>query len=153
MMKAKVERKIERISKFERNWVIKTSEERFQIIPIAQLKTINIKINGKEIETSRKGKLLDLNISTHGFVTHITRNINKGKGILSQLKRFSGLTPIIKTTLVKTLLIPVITDPSIPLCMASKTHKKKMQTILNKALRFIHCNEQQQLNTTDLHVK
>ncbi len=153
MMKAKVEREIERISKFERNRKIKTSEEKFQIIPIAQLKTINIKVTGKEIETSKMGKLLGLNISTQGFVNHITRTINIGKGILSQLRRFSGLTPKIQTTLVKTLLIPVITNPSIPLCMASKTPKKKMQTIPNKAVRFIHCNEQQQLNTDDLHIK
>ena len=38
MMKAKVEREIEIISKFERKWKIKTSEEKFKIIPIAQVK-------------------------------------------------------------------------------------------------------------------
>ncbi len=32
MMKIKVEREIERISKFERKWKIKTSEEKFKII-------------------------------------------------------------------------------------------------------------------------
>ena len=37
--------------------------------------------------------------------------------------------------------------------MASKTQKKKMQVILNKALRFIHCNEEEQLNTFDVHMK
>ncbi len=26
-----------------------------------------------------------------------------------------------------------------------------MQTILNKSLRFIHCNEQEQLNTAEVH--
>ncbi len=35
----KVEPEIERIGKFERKWKIKTSEEKFKIIPIAQLKT------------------------------------------------------------------------------------------------------------------
>ena len=28
-----------------------------------------------------------------------------------------------------------------------------MQTILNKAVRFIHCNEEEQLNTKQLHIK
>ncbi len=28
-----------------------------------------------------------------------------------------------------------------------------MQTVLNKALRFIHCNEQDPLNTEELHIK
>ena len=47
MMKIEVEREIERISKFERKWKIKTSEEKFKIIPIAQLKTKKITVNGK----------------------------------------------------------------------------------------------------------
>ncbi len=28
-----------------------------------------------------------------------------------------------------------------------------MQSVLNKAVRFIHCNEQEQLNTGELHIK
>ncbi len=43
-MKIKVEREIERISKFERKWKIKTSKEKFKIIPVAQLKTKKIKV-------------------------------------------------------------------------------------------------------------
>ncbi len=37
MMKIKVEREIERINKYERKWKIQTSEDKFKIIPIAQL--------------------------------------------------------------------------------------------------------------------
>ncbi len=58
-----------------------------------------------------------------------------------------------KTTLNKTLLIPVMEYPPLPLCMASRTQKRKMQTVLNKALRFIHCNEEDQLNSEQLHIK
>lgn len=153
MMKAKVEREIERISKFERKWKIKTSEEKFKIIPIAQLKTKKIKVNGKDIETSTSGKLLGLNITSTGVVGHLRKTIIKGNGILSQLRRVSNLTPKIKTTLVKTLLIPVMTYPSIPICTASQTQKRKMQSVLNKALRFIHCNEQERLTASELHIK
>ncbi len=153
MMKAKVEREIERINKFERKWKIRTSEEKFKIIPLAQLKTNKIKVNGKDIETSKGGKLLGLNISITGYVGHITKTINKGNAILSQLRRFSNLTPQTKATLVKTLLIPVMEYPSIPICRASNTQKRKMQTVLNKALRFINCNEEDQLNSYNLHIK
>ncbi len=152
-MKVKIEREIERINKFERKWKIKTSEEKFKIIPIAQLKTRKINVNGKDIETSTAGKLLGLNISTTGFVGHITRTINKRNAILAQLRRFNKLTPKIKTILAKTLLIPVMEYPSIPICMASIPQKRKMQSILNKALRFIHCNEQDQSNSEELHIK
>lgn len=37
--------------------------------------------------------------------------------------------------------------------MASRTQNRKMQTVLNKAVRFIHCNEQDQLYTEELHMK
>lgn len=99
MMQVKVEREIERISKFERKWKIKTSEEKFKIIPIAQVKIKKIKVNDKEIDTCKSGKLLGLNLTSNGFVTHIRKNTNKGKGILSNLRRFSNLTPKIKATL------------------------------------------------------
>ncbi len=124
-MKIKVEREIERMSKFERKWKIKTSGEKFKIIPVAQLKAKKTKVNGKEIETSTPEKLLGLNITSTGFVGHLRRTINKGNGTLSQLRRFSNLSPKIKTILVKTLLIPVMTCPSIPICTASQTQKRK----------------------------
>ncbi len=153
MMKIKVEREIERINKFEWKWKIQTSEEKFKIIPIAQRKCKIIIVNGKEIETSTSGKLLGLSISYTGFVSHICKTITKGNGILSQIRRFSKLTPKMKTMLVKTLLILVMEYPPVPICMASKTQKSKMQTILNKALRFIHCNEEHQLNSEEIHMK
>ncbi len=106
-MKIKAEKEIERICKFERKWKIKTSEEKFKIIPIAQLKTKKIVVNGKKIETCTTG-LLGLTLSLRGFVSHIKKTINKGNGILLQLKRFSNLTPKMKTPLVKILLIPVM---------------------------------------------
>ncbi len=108
MIKLKVERKIQRINKFERKWKIKSSEEKFKIIPTAQYKTKKIIVSGKEIETIMSGKLLGLNISTTEFVGHISRTIKKGNGILTQLTRFTNLTPKMKTILVKKLLIPVM---------------------------------------------
>ncbi len=128
-------------------------EEKFKIIPAAKLKTKKIKVNDKETETSTSGKLLGLNMTSTGFVGHIRKIINKGNGILSQLKRFSNLSPKIKTILVKTLLIPVMTCPSIPICTASQTQKREMQTILNKTLRFIHCYKQEPLTVFKLYIK
>ncbi len=37
--------------------------------------------------------------------------------------------------------------------MASRTQKRNMQIVLNKALRFVHCNESEELNTSELHIK
>lgn len=91
MMKRKVEREIERISKYERAWKIQTSEEKFKIIPIAQYKTKKITVNGREIETCSKGKFLGLNISSTGIRSHCTIVKNKGNAVLTKLRRFSNL--------------------------------------------------------------
>ncbi len=47
MMKMKVEREIDRINRYEKKWKIKTSEEKFRIIPIAQYKTKQFIVNVK----------------------------------------------------------------------------------------------------------
>ncbi len=63
MMKLKVEREINRINRFERKWKIKTSQEKFKIIPIAQ-HTKNIVANGKVPNTNKEGKLLGLKVQS-----------------------------------------------------------------------------------------
>ncbi len=153
MMKIKVEREIKRICKFERSWKIKNSEKKFKIIPIAQLKSKEITVIGKEIVTYTSGKLLGLNITSTDFVSHTRKTIKKGNDILTQLRRFRNLSPKMKATLIKTLLIPVLEYPLISIFVASQTQKRNMQIVLNKAIRFIHCNEREELNTKDLHIK
>ncbi len=48
LMKVKVEREIKIINKFERIWKMKTSEEKFKIIPVPQLKSKKIIINERD---------------------------------------------------------------------------------------------------------
>ena len=151
MLKLKVEREIERINKFERKWKIQTSEEKFNIIPIAQYKKMTIKVNGKEVQTSEGGKFLGLKIQSTGIVGHCANTKNKGNAVLTNLRGFKNLSPKIKTTLVKTLLIPILEYPPIPLCSASLTQKRNMQTVINKALKFIHCNENTEATVEELH--
>ncbi len=52
-MKLKAEREIERINRYEKKWKISTSEEKFKIIPMAQYKTQQLSIDGKNINTKR----------------------------------------------------------------------------------------------------
>ncbi len=46
VMKLKAEREIDRINRFEKKWKIKTSEEKFKIILIAQRKTKSLTVYG-----------------------------------------------------------------------------------------------------------
>ncbi len=79
--------------------------------------------------------------------------INKSKDILSNLRRFSNLTPELKATLIKTLLIPVIEYPPVPLCSISKTQKLKIQRIINQGLKFTNRNEAETITTEEQHKK
>ncbi len=71
LMKLKVGREINRINRFEKKWEMKTSQEKFKIIPIAQ-HTKNIVVNGKEFDTSKEGKLLGLKVHSTGIVGHVS---------------------------------------------------------------------------------
>lgn len=153
MMKLKVEREIERISKYERKWKIQTSEEKFKILPIAQYKTMKIKVNGRDIDTCKEGKFLGLKLKNTGIIGHCNSVKNKGNAVLTNLRRFKNLSPKIKTTLVKTLLIPILEYPPIPICAQSLSQKRNMQTVLNKALKFINCNEDDEATVAELHEK
>ena len=55
---------------------------------------------------------------------------------------------------IKTLLVPILEYPPIPLCSASKSQKLKLQTVQNKALRFINYNDEERIETVkELHEK
>ena len=151
MMKLKVEREINRINKFEHLWKIKTSENKFKILPLAHYKIKDIAINNKLIGKSNEGRLLGLKLKTTGITGHISDKINKATAALTKLYRFASLTPEIKTTLVKTLLLPILEYPPIPLICASKTQQLKMQRVLNKAMRFIFRHDNRQFSLQQMH--
>ena len=151
MMKLRVEREIERINRYERKWKIQTNEQKFKIIPIAQYKTKEIIINNTNIDTSTNGKFLGLKIQSRGITGHANDRINQGKAIVSKLRRFNNLTPKIKATLIKTLLIPVLEYPPIPICSLSKTKKIELQKVLNQGLRFINHHDTERKTMEETH--
>ncbi len=153
MMRVKVQREIERINNYEKAWKIQTSKEKFKIIPIAQYKKKIIYVNGREINTCTEGKFLGLQIRSTGISSHCNNAINKGKAVLTKLRRFSNLPSQTKATLVKALLIPVIEYPPIPMCSISNTQKLKMQRVINKALKFINSHENNDARLEELHAK
>ncbi len=88
-----------------------------------------------------------------GIGGHCTNLKNKGNAVLSKLRRFTGLAPKLKTLLVKTQLIPILEYPSIILSAASTSHKKSLQSVLNKALRCINHNEEDRPKAEELHIR
>ncbi len=135
-------------------WKIKTSEEKFKIIPIAQIRSEKLTINNKILEPNNDGKLLGFKIHRRGITTHITERIHRGTAALINLYRFKNSTPHIKTTLIKTLLIPILEYPPIPINSTTNSQKLKLQRVLNRALQFINWSDNDRIsNIEQLHLK
>ncbi len=80
-MRMKVQRETERINKYERAWIIQTSEDKLKIIPIAHTKTKKINVNGREINTCNDGKFLGLRLRSNGVTSHCNNVKNKGNNL------------------------------------------------------------------------
>ncbi len=85
--------------------------------------------------------------------TRYRKTYRKGKCVITNLSRFKNLTTQLKTTIIKTLLIPVIEYPPVPQCSISKTQTIHFQKVLNRGLRFIHRNEAENQNIEQLNHK
>ena len=136
-----IQNEINRQNNYERKWKIKTNINKFQIIAIGFRKTPTIHSNGTNIQYSETGKLLGMQFTTYNFFTkQMNYNINNAKATLRRLKRFRTLKKSLKLRLYKTLVLPLLLYPIIPINVSSKTQQKRLQTVQNEAVRWI-CNE------------
>lgn len=152
MMANKIAREIARISQYERQWKIRTNQQKFKIIPLAQKYTEDIIVDGDLLNTNNGGNILGLTITRAGITKHVTEITGKGKSALSSLYRFKMLNSKIKSHLVKSYILPLLEYPPVPLNTISNTQKLKLQRVLNKALRYAE-NEHYPFNynTEQLH--
>ncbi len=103
---------------------------------------------------SKESKVLGLKIQSNGLMGHTSNIRNNANAVMAKLRSFIKLTPKLKLIIVKSLLLPILEYPVIPLCTTSLTQKRKHQVILNKGLRFLNYNEDDRpLRTNDLHLK
>ena len=66
----------------------------------------------------------------------ITKQIKKAKAVLCTLLRFKSLKTKFKMQLIKTLVMPYLYYPPIPLHLASKNQMRRLQRVQNDSLRF-----------------
>ena len=100
-------------------------------------------------------KILGLTINNHSFTSrHIQAATDKAKLFLLHLRMTNDLNTASKTLLVKSLILPTLTYPCIPLNTASVTGLYQLQVIQNKALRFIYNSRYPQMETNrSLHLR
>ena len=135
-MSRKTEREIEKINNYETKWKIKTNTTKFKIVPLAIIKKQPITMDGNIIPYSKEGNLLGLHFNRQGIQNHIKEVKRKATTALNLMRRFSNLPTNIKLHLVKACVIPILTYPSYPLAILSKTSILSLQKIQNKALRY-----------------
>ncbi len=51
-----------------KKWKIKTNQDKFKVILVAQRKTKSIAVNGRELDNSKQGKVLELTIQTNRII-------------------------------------------------------------------------------------
>jgi len=109
---------------------------------LTMYKTIppDINIQGIQYQTKKSNvKLLGLKIGYRSFIkAHVTQQYNKAKAALSDLYRFRHCRKNIKMHLVKQLVLPYLMYPCIPLHLASRSQMGRLQSIQNKALKFVY---------------
>ena len=136
--KKHVEDEIIKQNTFERQWKIMTNTEKFTIITIGFYKAATIVIDNTPIPYSNDTKLLGLTFKRNNFyVKQVDSNVNRARAELKKLARFRYLKTKLKVRLYKTLILPLLTYPVVPLNICSKTQIKRLQVIQNDAIRWI----------------
>lgn len=136
-MERAVVREIDKINTFEKQWKIRTNENKFQIISIARQRPPPLRINQQVFEYTKEAKMLGLKFSNRGTSIHLRERLKLSRLQMIKLKRFSGCTHNIKLTLYKTLIRPILEYPPVPLHIITKTNQHKMQAIQNRALKWV----------------
>lgn len=152
MMNIRTTREIKYINDYEKRWRIKTNMTKFTPIRIGQKTGVPLTVDEEPVEFHTLGKALGLKITRTGYSRHIQERRGKAMSALIKLFRFRALPIRIKCNLVKTLVLPVLDYPPVPIHTLSKTQISKLQRIQNKALRF--ATEQRfpyTLNTIQIH--
>ena len=112
-----------------------------KIIAAAKRNPVEVVVAGTIQPITQNAVLLGLRLSNFGFRQQITHNRNKASRQLQKLKRFTQLPARIKLRLYKSLILPILEYPPVPLHAASKSAILTLQIIQNRALRWVNSQD------------
>ncbi len=130
-------REIIKVNDYERKWKIQTNNSKFTIIPMAVKKKEDFIINNNIIPYKNSGRTLGLKITSSGRKHHIDEITTTGNIAIQELQRFRNLSTKLKLHLVKVFIVPIILYSIIPLVTINNKNIQKLQSLHNKALRFV----------------
>ena len=131
---------------FERKRGILTCPEKSIITSIGFLDRQDFEVNDGQttvyyphLAQKSTTKILGLNINNTSFTAqHVKKSCQRASAMLGEMSHLKKLSIPSKTLLVKSLILPVITYPCIPLNTCSLSCLYQLQTVQNDALRFIY---------------
>ena len=136
MANARTAREVSRINEYERRWRIRTNVAKFKVLPLATVNPPPLIIEGDAVPFSARGSILGLQIGRTGYSSHVRARAGQARRALTTLYRFRSIDTKIKTHIIKTKILPILTYPPTPLHALSHTAISKLQKIQNAALRF-----------------
>lgn len=131
------ERAIQALNNYEYKWKIRTNQNKFQILHISKQRPLPITINNRVIRFTNRAKLLGLTLKKTGIAAQVDEKTAQASTVLKKLRRFSKLQERTKLHLYKALVMPVLEYPPVPLNTLTNSNWRKLQTIQNRALRWI----------------
>lgn len=138
MMARRTKRAIEELNNYEHRWKIRTNSDKFQIMYISKKTPPPITINNRQLRYTNSATLLGLTIQRTGITQHIKKKRIQASTTLRKLKRFKNLSSRTKLHLYKALILPVLDYPYIPMNTIKKSNWLKLQSLQNRALRWIN---------------
>ena len=125
------------INNFENKWKIKTNTNKFTVVGISRQKQEPIEIEDTILDYSPNGKVLGLTFGKHSIIQQVKIRKKVSDVQLTKLQRFRHLNEKNKLKLYKTLILPSLIYPTVPLNTLSNFQFKTLQKTQNKGLRFV----------------
>ncbi|KAF2344965.1 Reverse transcriptase domain [Trinorchestia longiramus] len=141
-------RAIAQINAFERKWKIQINANKFKRIAISRRNKYQVHVNDTPLPYDKSGKVLGLHLSSQGYTSHITQRKAKAQNNLSRLYRFKHMHPDTKRKLYLAYVRSALIYPPIPLHTLPPSSISKLQSVQNKATRFITNAEWHDFNTS-----
>ena len=136
----KTEKAVEARNRYEDDRKITNAQDKTKVVSAAKLTPHPLVVDGAPLPYSQETKMLGMRVTNYGLRGQITYNKDSATRALAKLKRFTGLPPKTKLNLFKSLVLPKLTYPAVPLNTASRSDLLSLQRVQSNALRWVHRN-------------
>ena len=115
-----------------------TEPSKSYIVPVGHDVGPNVTVNGHRYIVPREPvTLLGHNVTRRTLIgAQVSKQVRKARSALSSLYRFGKIKIKFKVHLIKTLVLPHLFYPTVPLHLARRPQMRKLQQVQNLALRW-----------------